>query len=85
MAQIFEVQFLILGVVKAKKDCDPLMAQWIGMEALENKNHASLTLSDSLGEISSLESASQGWPCAQCVIFQLSCLPIEPLGGLHDI
>ena len=45
------------------------MAQWVDMEALEKKSRVSLMIF--------LTPA-----CAQCVIFRLRCLPIEPLGGL---
>ena len=67
------------------------MAQWVDMEALENKNHASLLcFFDSLGairKISCLESASRRVVTHQhalSVWFQLPFLPIEHLGRLDN-
>ena len=64
----------------------PLVAQWVDIEALKNKNHTSLSyFFDSLSairQISSFESALNRVVTHQHALrawsFQLSCLPIEP-------
>ena len=69
-----------------------LMAQWVGMEALKNENHASHScFFYSLGaarQVSGLESASKRVVTHRHALsawfFQLPCLPIEPLGGLEN-
>ena len=66
------------------------IAQWVDMEVLENKNHVSLMLFDSLGavqEINGLQSASSRVITHRHALsawfFELPCPPIELLGGLH--
>ena len=54
------------------------MAQWVGMEALENENHASVASNQ----------PQVGWSCTNMRsvrdFFLVSCRPIEPLGGLFS-